>query len=73
MSHSNLNIETERLIIRPFKVEDIEPCYIMNLDAEVSRHTGDGGLYPKKKLNRGLSKMYLEITENMGLVDLLLN
>ena len=52
MSNSNLFIETERLLIRPFKMEDIEPSYIMNLDAEVSRYTGDGGIVSKKEIER---------------------
>ena len=52
MSNSNLFIETERLLIRPFKMEDIEPSYIMNLDAEVSRYTGDGGVVSKKEIER---------------------
>ena len=50
MSNSNLFIETERLLIRPFKMEDIEPSYIMNLDAEVSRYTGDGGIVSKEEI-----------------------
>ena len=52
MSHSNLFIETERLLIRPFKMEDIEPSYVMNLDAEVSKYTGDGGVVSKKEIER---------------------
>ncbi len=52
MSNSNLFIETERLLIRPFKMEDIEPSYIMNLDAEVSKHTGDGGVVSKEEIER---------------------
>ena len=52
MSNSKLIIETERLLIRPFKVEDIEPCYIMNLDPEVSRYTGDGGVVSKEEIER---------------------
>jgi len=48
----NLFIETERLLIRPFKMEDIEPSYKMNLDAEVSRYTGDGGVVSKKEIER---------------------
>ena len=52
MSNSNLFIETERLLIRPFKMEDIEPSYIMNLDAEVSRYTGDGGIVSKEEIER---------------------
>ena len=52
MSHPNLFIETERLLIRPFKLEDIEPSYLMNLDAEVSQYTGDGGIVSKKEIER---------------------
>ena len=58
MSNSNLFIETERLLIRPFTIEDIEPSYLMNLDAEVSRYTGDGGIVSKKEMER-------RITENV--------
>ena len=52
MTKSNLFIETERLLIRPFKMEDIEPSYIMNLDAEVSKYTGDGGVVSKEEIKR---------------------
>lgn len=52
MSKFNLFIETERLLIRPFKTEDIEPSYIMNLDAEVSKYTGDGGIVSKEEIER---------------------
>ena len=52
MTNSNLIIETERLLIRPFKMEDIEPSYMMNLDADVSRYTGDGGIVSKKEIKR---------------------
>ncbi len=52
MSYPNLFIETERLLIRPFKMEDIDPSYAMNLDAEVSRYTADGGVVSKKEIER---------------------
>jgi RimJ/RimL family protein N-acetyltransferase len=52
MSNPNLIIETERLLIRPFKMEDIEPSYDMNLDTEVSKYTGDGGIVSKKEIER---------------------
>lgn len=52
MSYQKLIIETERLLIRPFTLEDIEPSYAMNLDAEVSRYTGDGGVVSKKEIER---------------------
>ncbi|UTW61664.1 GNAT family N-acetyltransferase [bacterium SCSIO 12741] len=43
-------LETERLILRPFDQEDIEPSYQMNLDAEVSRYTGDGGVVSREEV-----------------------
>lgn len=52
MTNSNLFIETERLFIRPFTMEDIEPSYTMNLDAEVSKYTGDGGVVSKAEIER---------------------
>lgn len=58
MPESNLIIETERLLIRPFRREDIEPAYQMNLDAEVSKYTGDGGVVSREEIER-------RITENV--------
>ena len=52
MSLDHLIIETERLLIRPFNLEDIEPSFEMNLDAEVSRYTGDGGVVSKQEIER---------------------
>ncbi len=50
--YSNLIIETERLLIRPFSLADIAPSYAMNLDAEVSKYTGDGGVVTKAEIER---------------------
>ena len=52
LSLDHLIIETERLLIRPFNLEDIEPSFEMNLDAEVSRYTGDGGVVSKQEIER---------------------
>jgi RimJ/RimL family protein N-acetyltransferase len=52
MVDSNLIIETERLLIRPFSRKDIAPSYAMNLDAEVSKYTGDGGVVSKEEIER---------------------
>ena len=52
MSDLNLIIETERLLIRPFCEQDIAPSYTMNLDPDVSRYTGDGGVVSKKEIER---------------------
>ncbi len=49
-------LETDRLLIRPFKLSDIEPSYEMNLDAEVSKYTGDGGVVSKAELERRITE-----------------
>ncbi len=56
MSDLNLFIETERLLIRPFNMDDIEPAYAMNLDAEVSKYTGDGGVVSRKEMERRITE-----------------
>lgn len=45
-------IETERLVIRPFTKADIEPSCLMNLDADVSKYTADGGVVSKQEIER---------------------
>lgn len=52
MISSKLYIETERLLIRPFKMEDVEPSYVMDSDPEVSRYTGERGVVSKKEIER---------------------
>lgn len=49
---NNLIIETDRLILRPFTIDDIEPSYLMNLDPEVSKYTGDGGIVDQNEIER---------------------
>jgi RimJ/RimL family protein N-acetyltransferase len=66
MPSSNLFIETERLLIRPFKLEDIEPSYTMNLDAEVSKFTGDGGVVSKKEIERRIVENVFGDYEKFG-------
>lgn len=56
MPHSPPIIETERLILRPFQMEDIAPSYEMNLDAEVSKYTGDGGVVSKDEMHRRITE-----------------
>lgn len=56
MTHSKLFIETERLLIRPFTIKDLEPAYKMNLDEEVSKYTGDGGVATKKEIERRINE-----------------
>ncbi|MCI5054676.1 MAG: GNAT family N-acetyltransferase [Flavobacteriales bacterium] len=54
--NSNLLIETNRLLIRPFTLNDIETSYLMNLDEEVSRFTGDGGVVSRKETERRIKE-----------------
>lgn len=56
MPQYDLRIETERLIIRPFELSDIAPSYEMNLDPEVSRYTGDGGIVSYEELQRRIEE-----------------
>ena len=45
-------IETKRLILRPFTMEDVEPSYQMNLDPEITKYTGDGGVIDRETMRR---------------------
>ena len=61
-----LRIETERLIIRPFELRDIDASYEMNLDPEVSQYTGDGGVVPKEEMERRIVKNVFGDYEKYG-------
>lgn len=37
-------IETDRLLLRPFNLSDIEPSFQINADPRVTRYTHDGGV-----------------------------
>ena len=45
-------LTTDRLILRPFTIEDVPAQYAMNLDPEVSRYTGDGGVVGIDEIER---------------------
>ncbi len=49
-------IETERLILRKYTMEDVEDSYQMNLDPEVSRYTADGGVQPREVVEKRISE-----------------
>ena len=66
MPDNNLKIETERLILRPFTLNDITPSYEMNLDEEVSRYTGDGGVVSKAEIERRIKEYVLGDYEKYG-------
>ncbi len=55
----NLKIETERLILRPFTIDDVEDLYQMNLDPKVSKYTMDGGIHTKEEIREILTKSTL--------------
>ena len=48
----NIQIETPRLLLRPFTLNDIEAAYNMNLDQEISIYTGDGGVVNYDEMER---------------------
>ena len=52
----NLKIETERLLLRPFRLEDVEHAYRMNLDPAISTYTGDGGVVSKTEIRRRIEE-----------------
>lgn len=52
-------IETERLILRPFTLDDIAPSYEMNLDARVNKYTGDGGIVSMTEIERRIKENVL--------------
>jgi RimJ/RimL family protein N-acetyltransferase len=45
-------LTTSRLVLRPFTIEDVPVQYEMNLDPEVSRYTGDGGVVGIDEIER---------------------
>lgn len=52
----NKVLRTDRLILRPFTIDDIDAAYKMNLDEEVSRWTGDGGVVGKEEIRRRIQE-----------------
>lgn len=62
----HLHIETERLIIRPFIEADIAPSYEMNLNANVSKYTGDGGVVSLEEIERRITQNVFGDYERYG-------
>ncbi len=52
-------IETKRMILRPFTLDDIPASHLMNLDAEVSQYTGDGGVVSLHEIERRIKENVL--------------
>lgn len=66
MKLKDLHIETNRLILRPFTLDDIEDSYQMNLDSEVSKYTGDGGVVSRDEIVRRIMEDVLGDYEKYG-------
>lgn len=66
MDSKMITIETERLILRPHTVEDIEPSYQMNLDPVVSEYTHDGGVVSFEEIDRRIRENVLAGYEKHG-------
>ncbi|MEZ4722529.1 MAG: GNAT family N-acetyltransferase [Flavobacteriales bacterium] len=61
-----ISIETQRLILRPHELRDIEPAYQMNLNQEVTRFTGDGGMVDLREIERRIKENVLGDYEKYG-------
>lgn len=59
-------IETKRLILRPHELRDIEPAYQMNLNQEVTRFTGDGGVVEMNEMERRIKESVFGDYERFG-------
>lgn len=60
------HIETPRLILRPFIEKDIVDAYRMNLEPEVTRYTGDGGIVSLAEIERRIKEDVWEDYEKYG-------
>ena len=52
-------LETKRLLMREFIMEDVEDSYQMNLDSEVTRYTNDGGVQNRKEIRHRIKNHVL--------------
>jgi RimJ/RimL family protein N-acetyltransferase len=59
-------VETERLILRPFTLEDVEEWYAIHQDPEVTRYTGDGGVISKEEVKHRIRDHVLADYVNHG-------
>lgn len=66
MNPNFAKIETDRLLLRPFTLDDIEPSYELNLDPEVSRYTADGGIVSKDEIEKRIIKDVLGDYQKYG-------
>lgn len=59
-------LQSPRLLLRPFTVDDIEASWQMNLDEAVSRYTGDGGVVSREELERRIKEDVLGDYQRVG-------
>ena len=52
-------IETERLVLRPYSLDDVDAYYQINLDPDVSKYTNDGGVKTKEEIYRTIKENVL--------------
>ena len=45
-------LETERMILRPFTMDDVDAAFEMNSDPEVNKYTHDGGVQSREEIER---------------------
>jgi len=59
-------IETPRLILRPFTMDDVEASYAMEQDPDVNRYTNDGGVKTLQQIEEVISTGPLMDYETYG-------
>ncbi|NQV52446.1 MAG: GNAT family N-acetyltransferase [Flavobacteriales bacterium] len=59
-------IETSRLLLRPFTMDDVEASYVMEQDPDVNRYTHDGGVKTREHVEQIISKGPLKDYETYG-------
>lgn len=52
-------LETGRLILRPFRIEDVREWFLLNQDPEITRYTGDGGVVSEQEMERRIREHVL--------------
>lgn len=59
-------LETERLLLRPFQLEDVHEWFVLNQDPEITRYTGDGGVVTESEMERRIREHVLGDYEKYG-------
>ncbi len=52
-------LETERLILRPFQIDDVPAWHLMQQDPEITRYTGDGGVVSEQEMENRIREHVL--------------